>query len=112
MKTFRATYSTASIKNINYDFSAKDQQAAEEFASTKFESTSEVKVVEIDPETLLPVSFNEKVELVTRQMEDVQSKVIGREELNDYEELLYKFDTSYARRDGAKKIVRKDLIQF
>ena len=112
MKTFRATYSTEAIKNINYDFNAENQKAAEDFADQKFESVDGVKVAEIDPETLLPVSTTDKIDLVVRQMEDVQQKIIRREELNDYEETLYKFDTSYSRRDGAKKMVKKNLIQF
>ncbi|MGI0106766.1 hypothetical protein [Salinimicrobium sp. WS361] len=112
MKTYRATYSTETIKNINYDFNAEDQKAAEDFASNKFESTNGVKVVEINPETLLPVEFTDQVELVERQMNDVQEKVINKESLSDYEEVLYKFDTSYSRRDGAKKMVRNNLVKF
>lgn len=112
MKTFRATYSTEAIKNINYDFNAENMEAAEEFASKKFNSINGVKVVEIDPETLLPVEFNEKIELVVRQMEEVQAKVIAKEELSDYEEVIFKYDTSYSRRDGAKKMVRKELVKF
>ncbi|WP_121665228.1 hypothetical protein [Mesonia aquimarina] len=112
MKTFRATYNTEILNNVNYDFNAESLESAEKFANNYIKSTSNIKVVEIDPETLLPIDKKEIVELAERQMQDVQNKVVKKEKLNDYEEVLFKYDTAYDRNTGAKKLVKRRLVKF
>ena len=46
MKKFRATYSTAVIKNVNYDFYAEDMKAAKKFRKWKF-SVKRVRIIEL-----------------------------------------------------------------
>ena len=112
MRTFRATYNTEILNNVNYDFNAKNLESAEKFANEYIESTSHIKVVEIDAETLLPVEKEEKIKLAERQMQDVQTKVVNKESLNNYEENLFKHDTSYSRNTAAKKLVKNNILKF
>ena len=46
MKKFRAIYSTAAIKNINYDFLAEDMKAAKAFRKVKF-LAKRVRIIEL-----------------------------------------------------------------